>query len=83
MLKRDIFTAGSRYRAKKSFMSGDSTFLYDEILIFESDGYSRYDDCFIYTFHSQTDGQKKSWWLGYGEPSTAWLDFFEPLDARR
>jgi hypothetical protein len=58
-------------------MSGASTFIRDEILVFAHEGYSRYDDCFIYTFHSELDGQDKGWWLGYDEDASLSDQFFE------
>lgn len=79
-LQPKIFSVGSRYRVKSSFMSGTSTFLQDEILKFVMDSYSRYDDCFLYTFHSETNGDEKSWWLKFGDPASTWRDYFEPMN---
>jgi hypothetical protein len=73
---RPIFKTGERYRVKQSFMSGPSTFTVDELVTFDRDGYSRYDNCFVYEFRSQTDGQTKFWWLHEDQPSTTWQQFF-------
>jgi hypothetical protein len=75
-----IFEKGARYRAKKSFMKGASTFIANEILVFELDGYSHYDDCFAYQFHSQTDGQTKTWVVFNNESAECWQQYFDPLD---
>ena len=74
-----IFRKGCRYRAKKSFMNGLATFFADEILIFETDGYSIYDNAFGYEFHSETVGQQKTWFLEIDESPEIWRDFFEQL----
>ncbi len=81
-----IFQVGQLYRAKKSFMTGPSVFVADEVLRFEMDGFSHYDDCDVYQFHSQTDGQKKTWWRYCGDPrlplrpEDEWQNYFEPLE---
>jgi hypothetical protein len=80
--RQPIFEPGRRYRAKKSFMSGSWTFIANEILSFKSDGYSRYDDCFYYAFHSETDGQEKIWLLREGKPVELWMELFEPLEKK-
>ena len=72
-----LFNVGGVYRAKKSFMSGRSTFVRDELLRFQSDGYSHYDDCFGYTFRSDTDGQTKHWLLDIDQKPDVWCEFFE------
>lgn len=80
MTAPNLFRAGGLYRAKKSFMSGPSTFVRDELLRFQSDGYSHYDDCFGYTFRSDADGQTKYWLLDRDQKPETWCDFFEPAD---
>lgn len=78
-LQRKIFDVGRRYRTKRNFMSGLSVFIRGEVLCFESDGYSHYDNVFGYTFLSETDGQTKYWLLQPDEPSDLWRTLFEPL----
>jgi hypothetical protein len=79
------FEVGSLYRAKMSFMSGATTvFVEGETLAYEDDFFSHYDDAFVYQFHSQTDGQTKSWWLFQdwlkeGKSDADWQQFFEPI----
>ena len=81
-----LFKVGGLYRAKRSFMSGpDTVFVAGEILAYEDDFHSWYDEAFLYQFHSRTDGQKKYWWMyqaDYDEkkPETDWRQFFEPVD---
>jgi hypothetical protein len=78
-MKRRLFKAGSRHCVKRNFMSRASAFIANELLIFTSDGYSHYDNCFVYEFHSQTAGQNKIWWLHHNEPAESWQELFEPL----
>ena len=73
-----IFEPGSRYRARLDFSSGPvSTFRAGEILVFERDAYSPYDDSFVYAFRSEADGTIKEWWLHDNEPKETWQQFFE------
>lgn len=77
--RKPIFEQGARYRSKQSFMSGPVPFIANEILIFRQDGYSWYDNSFVYEFHSETDGQDKVWFLNEGDDPESWRQFFEPL----
>lgn len=74
------FVKGKRYGAKKRFMKGIATFTVGEVLLFEFDGFGRYDEAFGYTFHSLTDGTTKTWMLFEGESVDSWREFFEPLE---
>jgi hypothetical protein len=76
--ERHLFDAGRRYRAKKSFSSGASSFVAGEVLTFERDGYSYYDSSFAYEFRG-ADGTLKTWWLHDYKPAGSWVDFFEPV----
>lgn len=80
-LTRHIFTPGARYRSKQSFMSGASTFELNETLIFEREGYSRYDNSYVYEFRSETQGDLKSWWLHEDKPVEEWHQLFEAIAA--
>jgi hypothetical protein len=79
--RKSIFTKGSHYRVKQNFTSGPSTFISEELLVFECDGYSPYDNSFVYQFRSQSDSETKGWMLydGSEEPSESWQEYFEPL----
>lgn len=79
-----IFRSDTRYRAKLAFQSDPaSTFHAGEIVIFERDTYSPYDDSFVSTFRSETDGRIKEWWLPDHEPQGTWQQFFEVCDDQR
>ena len=78
-LRRQIFTKGDEYRAKVSFMSLNSVFVSGEKLTFLQDGYSPYDGCFWYEFHSQMDGKDKLWLFHETLPIEDWRKFFEPI----
>lgn len=62
-------------------MSGASTFFTNEILVFRLDGYSYYDNSFVYEFTSQSDGQVKTWWLHEDDAAASFEAFFELIDA--
>jgi len=78
--EQHIFAAGNRYKVKRSFMSGASTFIAGEVIVFEADGYSFYDNSFTYEFYSKRDREKKIWWLHESKPANSWEELFEPLD---
>ena len=75
-----IFILGHRYRAKEDFESGPaSQFIRGEVLVFESNSYSPYDNSFVYTFRDANSGKMKEWWLPEGKPKEVWKQFFEDL----
>ncbi len=74
---RPLFAAGTRLRARHSFERAGSSFVAGELLRFTEHGYSHYDSCFVYTFLSESTGQKKHWWLHDDEPSELWREHFE------
>jgi hypothetical protein len=74
-----IFTPGCRYRVKQNFKSGPSTFIAGEILVFESDTFSPYDNSFVSLFRSETGAETKEWWLLERQSKKAWQQYFEPL----
>ena len=76
-MKQKIFELGHRYRVKASFMSGAMPFTLNEVLIFENDGYSSYDNSFAYEFRDES-GVLKTWWLPEGKPADIWKQFFVP-----
>jgi len=79
-MRNQIFRKGRSYRVKQSVMSGASIFVAGEALVFLQDGYSHYDDCFVYEFHSQRDGKTKGWWHHQDQAETSWQRVFEPMD---
>ncbi|MEI6203498.1 MAG: hypothetical protein WCP68_16230 [Enhydrobacter sp.] len=58
-------------------MSGASVFVAGEVLEFEGQGFNHYDDCFDYWFHSQNDGQTKTWSLRGDQSVGIWRELFE------
>jgi len=75
-----IFMPGRRYRVKQSFKSGStSTFVVGEVLIFERDAYSNYDNSFVYVFRAEIGGETKEWWLLEAQPKELWQQCFEPF----
>jgi hypothetical protein len=78
--RRHIFDVGMRVRVKKGYSSGSSNFSPGETLVFDSDGYSYYDNCFVYQFRSETDGQEKAWFLHEDQPTELWKTYFELLE---
>jgi hypothetical protein len=73
-----IFVPGQRYRVKQNFKSGPSTFIAGEILIFERDTFSPYDNCFVSVFRSETGAETKEWWLSESQSKELWQQYFEP-----
>ena len=77
---RPIFIVGHRYRVKQNFVSGGMfRFFAGEIVRFQRDSYSHYDNSFVYVFSSELDGEEKEWWLSEEQPPEIWQDYFEPL----
>jgi len=74
-LERKIFKRGATYRPKRDFVSGNSTFIAGESIVFDRDGYSHYDDCFVYEFHG-AKGEPKVWIMPIDQPEGSWVDFF-------
>ena len=80
--RKPIFKQGCRYRVKQSFPSGPSVFAGGEIIAFRRDGYSHYDNCFVYEFHSQGDGKTKDRFLHESQPEVSWQQLFDPMDEQ-
>src|SRR5437762_2173836 len=77
-----IFSPGYRYRVKQSFKSGPtSAFVTGEVLIFDRDAFSHYDDSFVYVFRTEGGCEIKEWWLPEGQPKELWQQYFDPLTA--
>jgi hypothetical protein len=76
------FASKSFYRVKKSFDGGLSIFDVNEILIFEKEAFSPYDDSFIYQFYSQTEKTVKTWARHINEPPEMWQQYFELIEPQ-
>ena len=78
--EQPIFNLGGRYRVKKSFKSGPIfTFILGEILVFDRNSYSHYDNSFVYVFRAESDGKEKEWWLSEHDKKDVWKQHFEEL----
>jgi len=77
-----IFVPGRNYRVKQTFASGPTTTLTaGEILSFDRNSYSSYDNCFVYVFRSKHGGGvRKEWWLHEEIPPESWREYFEPVE---
>jgi hypothetical protein len=71
------FIVGARYRSKKDFPGFSGPL--GEILVFEHDSYSRYDNCSGYEFRSLS-GENRVWWLHDDEPMDSWREYFESIE---
>lgn len=59
-MKRSLFLKGKAYEPNFGFNAGQTLFSRADILICARDGYSPYDEAFIYEFHTLS-GETKSW----------------------
>lgn len=71
-----IFSVGSEYKVVKDFTSGPSTFRQAEVLVFERDGFSPYDNSFVYEFRTKAGGEVKLWLLQKGDSAETWQSYF-------
>ncbi len=53
-----FFETGKEYKVLQSFYFGKSTFTKGEKLIYQSGGFSRYDDCYLYEFDDKNGNRK-------------------------
>ena len=75
---QSIFIPGQKYRALSSFTSGPtSVFKLDDVVTFERETYSPYDNSFVYLFQDLNTGNIKEWWLVDGTSPNTWKHFFE------
>jgi hypothetical protein len=77
-LEKCAFKKGSRYKVKLNFTSGGSNFTAGEVLIYDSGGFSPYDNCFVAAFLSQDENKRKDW---YNAPddNDLWQEYLELL----
>ncbi len=74
-----IFTPGRTYRVLASFPSGPTTaFRQNDLVVFERDAYSPYDNSFVYVFRDPSTGGAKEWWLAEETAPEEWMNFFAP-----
>ena len=73
------FLPGKKYKVRKSFTAG-STFEAGEVLVFERDLFSWYDEAQVYEFHRQSDHKAKQWIVGDESPRDAWKEYFEAVE---
>jgi hypothetical protein len=79
--ERPIFERGKQYRVKQTFQSGPvSTFKAGELLVFERNTYSPYDNSFVYVFQN-SQHQIKEWWLPEDQPQDTWRKYFEAISS--
>lgn len=74
-MERHIFDSEKKYRPITDFQSGKTQFLSTDILTFYRDGYSRYDECFVYEFLDQSN-QIKVWAMPDDVDGQYWEKFF-------
>jgi hypothetical protein len=75
--QRPLFVQGRRYRAKATFSVLSYRFEAGEVLVFVKQGYTPYDESFVYSFKSVSDGTEKAWALHDSEPDDTWTKYFE------
>jgi hypothetical protein len=72
----DPFQPGRSYRVRKDFKAFRDDFKEGEILVYQKNGYSIYDNMSGFFFHDS--GQKwRSWDIHDGEPIEVWPELFE------
>jgi hypothetical protein len=76
---KPIFKKNRHYRVIQDFQSGPSNFLRGEILRFDRDSYSPYDNSFVYTFYEEMNTEKV-WLLLNNDPDDTWKQYFEEID---
>jgi hypothetical protein len=77
--RKNVFKKGALYRVKKSFASGPCEFSEGEILAFESDSYSHYDNSSVFQFRNTHTHELKGWWLHDNEQAELWKSFFDEV----
>lgn len=77
--RKDVFKKGALYKAKRTFASGPSEFSEGEVLSFEADSYSPYDNSSVFQFRNTTTKELKGWWLHDSESVDIWKDFLSEV----
>ena|SRR5580765_331701 len=84
--RKSPFKVGSRYRVLRSFRGLRDSFSAGEVLVYKSQGYSRYDGATGYFFESPNDSTTRAWDVGDEEDLSVWSTIFEevvPSPAQR
>jgi hypothetical protein len=77
--KLAFFLHGRSYLVVSDFSRLGSVFVAGEVLVFERATYSRYDECYMYEFHSRNVGEVKSWFLLRAETSEDCEKYFRKI----
>ena len=76
------FKVGSRYRVLRSFQALRDAFSAGEILVYKSEGYSRYDGATGYFFEAPDDPRTRAWDVGDDEDAAVWNTLFEEVPPK-
>ena len=75
------FRVGARYRVRGSFATLRASFIAGEILVFDSDAWSRYDGITGYSFSGAGVEGLRTWDISDDEDLEIWRLHFEELSA--
>jgi hypothetical protein len=73
------FAVGQRYRVRRDFQSLRDSFRAGEVLTYERDTWSRYDECTGYVFTQSGTSILRLWDVYDTEDVAVWRDLFEAL----
>lgn len=73
------FTIGKRYRVRHAFTALRDSFVADEVLLFDSFAWSRYDGITGYFFRQPEREIMRVWDIGDDEDVLVWRELFEEL----
>jgi hypothetical protein len=79
--RKSPFKVGRRYRVLRSFRAMRDAFSAGEILVFKSEGYSRYDEAAGYFFEALDDPRTRAWDVRDDEDLSIWKTLFEEVSA--
>jgi len=77
--RKNVFKKDALYRARRTFISGPSEFSEGEIIAFEADSYSPYDNSSVFQFRNTATQELKGWWLHDSESPEIWKSFFSKV----
>ncbi len=73
------FTIGKRYRVRHAFTALRDSFVADEVLLFDSYAWSRYDGITGYFFRQPERETLRVWDIADDEDILVWRELFEEL----
>jgi len=73
------FTRGRRYRVRRSFAALRDTFAVGDVLTFDSDAWSRYDEVTGYAFRQTGRETLRVWDIRDDADIQVWRELFEEL----